>query len=95
MRSYKTLSLSDEPKLFGIPITTGIPLIFLTGLGVLFGYGFQGFTVGGLISWFMHVQFGGIPIKQFFAILYWYLPRGMTVMLFKGSPDSANRFYIR
>lgn len=95
MKSYKTLSLSDEPKLFGIPIVTGIPLIVLTGLGVLFGYGFQGLIVGGALSWVMQSQFGGVPIKQFFAILYWYLPREMTSVLFKASPDSAHRFYIR
>lgn len=95
MKSYRTFILSDEPKIFGIPVTTGIPVVFLTVIGLLTGYSMQLFIVGVAISFIMHSVFGGLPIRQFFAIIYWSLPRILTVCLFRASPDSANRLYIK
>lgn len=94
-RSYQTFLLSDEPKILGVPITTGIPMLVLGGIGFLVGYLFQMFACGALLSFVMHRQFGGLPIRFFWATIYWSLPREMTVILFRAFPDSATRQYIR
>ncbi|STX81254.1 type IV conjugative transfer system protein TraL [Legionella busanensis] len=95
MKSYKTFVLSDEPKILGIPVTTGIPVLLLTLIGLITGYATQLFLIGGAISMFMHFKFGGLPIRQFYGIVYWSLPRLLTGLIFRASPDSANRLYIR
>lgn len=95
MKDYQTFVLSDEPKILGIPITTGLPVLLLTVIGLLIGHSLPLFIVGSGISLFMHYKFGGLPIRQFWGILYWTLPRYLTVLLFHKSPDSAHRLYIR
>jgi conjugal transfer pilus assembly protein TraL len=39
-RNYQTFMLSDEPKIAGIPLTTGLPIFVLTivGLGMFINY---------------------------------------------------------
>lgn len=32
-RNYQTFMLSDEPKIAGIPVTTGLPIFFSLELG--------------------------------------------------------------
>jgi len=95
MKSYKTFELSEEPKLIGIPITTGLPVIILTVIGLFVGLALHLFILGASLSFIMHVKFGGLPIRQFWGVLYWNLPRKLTIALFSKSPDSANRLYIR
>lgn len=95
MKDYQTFVLSDEPKLIGIPITTGIPVLLLTTIGLLTGHALPLFIAGAISSLLMHYQFGGLPIRQFWGVIYWSLPRFLTVFLFQKSPNSANRLYIR
>lgn len=95
MRNYQTLMLSEEPKILGIPVTSGVPLIGLTVLGLVLGYAFELFILGALVSFYMHHKFGGLPIRQFWAIVYWSLPRELTRLVFRRAPDSSHRFYIR
>ena len=95
MRDYQTFVLSEEPKVVGIPITTGLPVLLLTVVGLLIGHAMPLFLFGSALSLFMHFRFGGLPIRQFWGILYWSLPRCLTFILFNKSPDSANRLYIR
>lgn len=95
MRNYQTFLLSEEPKFFGIPILTGVPTFLLTAIGLVTGYSMQLFVLGMGISVFMHVKFGGLPIRQFWGMVYWFLPKKITFALFRRSPDSANRLYIR
>lgn len=40
-RNYQTFMLSDEPKIAGIPVTTGLPIFLLTGIGLLTGLAYQ------------------------------------------------------
>ena len=94
MKKYKTFMLSEEPKLFGIAMTTAIPVFLFTAIGLITGYATQCFALGSLISLVMHFSFGGLPIKFFYAILYWHLPKSVTGQIFSGSPDSANRVYV-
>ena len=94
-RSYETFLLSDEPKLFGIPIVSGFPCISLTITGLIIGYTFQFFLVGSVISFLMHVKFGGQSIRFFYSIVYWFLPRKTTRWLLRRSPDSAHRIYLK
>ncbi len=95
MKNYKTFMLSDEPKIFGIQITSGLPVFLLTAIGLCTGYAPQLFIVGAVLSFIMSWCFGGLPIKYFYSVLYWYLPKKVTCVMFKGSPDSANRVYMR
>ena len=85
-RDYKTFQLSDEPKIAGIPVTTGLPVFLLTGIGLL---------IGAVLSVTMHYKFGGLPIRRLLAIVYWSLPRSTTNLLFRAFPDSAHRLYVR
>ena len=94
-RNYKTLMLSDEPKIAGIPITTGIPVFVLTAIGLVTGLATTLFIIGAALSVAMHVKFGGLPIRLLLAIVYSTLPRAMTYALFPASPDSSHRQYIR
>ncbi len=94
-RSYQTFMLSDEPKIAGIPITTGLPIFLLTGIGLLTGLAYPFFMIGAALSVAMHYKFGGLPIRTLLAIVYWSLPCWLTSMLFRAFPDSANRLYIR
>lgn len=94
-RSYQTFMLSDEPKIAGIPITTGLPIFLLTGIGLLTGLAYQLFMIGAVLSVTMHVKYGGLSLRSLFAIVYWSLPHGLTSLLFRALPDSANRLYIR
>ncbi|HHI9989714.1 TPA: type IV conjugative transfer system protein TraL [Legionella pneumophila] len=94
-RDYKTFKLSDEPKIAGIPVTTGLPLFLLTGIGLITGLSYQLFLIGAAMSVAMHLKFGGLPIRILLSIVYWSLPHRITSLLFPGFPDSANRLYIR
>jgi conjugal transfer pilus assembly protein TraL len=94
-RSYKTFMLFDEPKIAGIPMTTGLPIFLLTAIGLLTGLTYQLFMIGAALSVTMHVKYGGLPLRTLFAIVYWSLPYGFTCLLFRALPDSANRLYIR
>ncbi len=94
-RDYHTFMLSDEPKIAGIPVTTGLPVFFLTGIGLLAGTAFQLFLIGAGLSCLMHFKFGGLPIRTLLSMVYWSLPRAFTAVLFRALPDSANRLYIR
>ncbi|ALA26633.1 type IV conjugative transfer system protein TraL [Piscirickettsia salmonis] len=94
-RSYETFILSDEPKLFGIPIVSGLPCIALTIIGLLSGYGFQLFVVGAITSLLLHVKFGADGIRFFLSIIYWFLPSKLTRVFFWRSPDSAHRLYLK
>lgn len=94
-RNYQTFMLSDEPKIAGIPITTGLPVFLLTGIGLLTGLATTLFMIGAALSIAMHWKFGGLPIRLLLAIVYWMLPRGFTQALFRTFPDSAHRLYIR
>lgn len=94
-RDYKTFKLSDEPKIAGIPISTGLPLFLLTGIGLFTGLAYPLFMIGMAMSVTMHLKFGGLPIRTLLSIVYWSLPYGLTSLLFPGFLDSANRLYIR
>ena len=62
-RNYQTFMLSDEPKIAGIPMTTGLPIFLLTIVGLLVGYVYQLFLIGAMLSVLMHYKFGGLPIR--------------------------------
>ena len=94
-RDYHTFMLSDEPKIAGIPVTTGLPVFLLTGIGLITGMTFQLFLIGAVMSCVMHFKFGGLPIRVLFSIIYWSLPSALTAGLFRAWPRSANRLYIR
>lgn len=94
-RNYHTFMLSDEPKLFGVPVTTGLPVFCLTGIGLVVGMATQLFLIGAALSALMHFKFGGVPIRGLFSIVYWSLPKRLTCVLFRSLPDSAHRLYIR
>lgn len=94
-RDYKTFLLSDEPKIAGFPITTGLPLFALTGFGVLIGNASVFFMIGLALSGLMFYQFGGLSLRVFLSIAYWSLPKVITQLFFPSFPDSSNRLYIR
>ncbi len=94
-RNYHTFMLSDEPKIFGVPVTTGLPVFCLTGIGLLIGMATPLFLIGAALSALMHFKFGGLPIRGLFAIVYWALPKKLTHVLFRFMPDSAHRIYVR
>lgn len=94
-RNYKTFMLSDEPKIAGIPVTTGLPVFLLTGIGLLTGLAFQLFLIGSALSFGMYYQFGGLPLRIILSMIYWSLPKVMTKPLFRAFPNSADRQYIR
>ncbi|HBI22321.1 MAG TPA: type IV conjugative transfer system protein TraL, partial [Legionella sp.] len=56
---------------------------------------YQLFMIGAALSALMHYKFGGLPIRTLLSIVYWALPHGLTSLLFREFPDSANRLYIR
>lgn len=95
MHCYKTFMLSDEPKIAGIPIVTGIPVFFLTTIGLLIGYGPVLFVIGASLSIFMHFKFGALSLRLIFAICYWSFPPTMTQFIFRAFPNSAHRRYVR
>ena len=94
-RNYRTFMLADEPKIAGIPITTGLPVFLLTGIGLITGMTFPLFLIGTCLSVLMHVKFGGLSIRTLFAIMYWSLPHVFTSLIFRALPNSANRLFIR
>lgn len=94
-RNYRTFMLRDEPKIAGIPLTTGLPVFLLTSIGLVTDLTYQLFLVGTLMSVAMHLKFGGLPIRILLSIVYWSLPQSMTAVIFQNSPKSANRLYIR
>ena len=94
-RSYKTFMLSDEPKLFGIPIISGLPCIALTIVGLMTNYTFQLFVVGVALSFAMHFTFSGKGIRIFFSVVYWKFPKKSTSLLLRRSPDSSKRIYLK
>ena len=94
-RNYKTFMLSDEPKIAGIPITTGLPVFILTGIGLLIGAAFQLFIVGTILSGVMYYQFGGMTLRIILSIIYWSLPYKLTQLIFRSFPDSGNRLFLR
>ena len=95
MRTYQTFMLSDEPRIAGIPLTTGIPVFLCTFVGMLIGYAYQLFLVGSILSVIMHFQFGVTGIRFFLSIIYWSLPRALTCLIFRAASHSANRQFIR
>ena len=95
-RSYETFMLSDEPKLFGIPIVSAIPCIALTVIGMFMGLIYQGFVVGAIISFALHVKFGGQGIRIFLSIVYWVLPRKVSMAFgLIRFPDSSQRIFLK
>jgi len=92
--NYATFMLSEEPRIAGIPLTTGIPVYVSTGIGLLIGYAPQLFLIGAVLSLIMHFKFGGLPLRVLLGIMYWSLPYAMTNALFRAFPDSANRIYV-
>ena len=93
--NYKTFMLSDEPKIAGIPVTTGLPVFLLTLIGMAIGYISQMFLAGSVISLVMYFKFGGLPIRVLLAMIYWAFPQTMTKVLFRAFPASSNRIYLR
>lgn len=93
-RNYRTFMLSDEPKIVGIPITTGLPVFILTALGFLMGYVYQLFVIGAVLSVAMHYIYGGLPIRILLAMAYWSFPKSLTRLIFRAFPDSSVRQYI-
>ncbi|MCF6768422.1 type IV conjugative transfer system protein TraL [Thiotrichales bacterium 19S11-10] len=96
-KSYETFMLSEEPKIAGIPIVSGLPCISLTVIGLILNCGFQLFVIGGFLSFILHVKFSGDGIRFFYSIIYWMLPNYITKYLFglRRSPNSAYRVYLR
>ena len=94
-RDYNTFMLSDEPKIAGIPVTTGLPVFCLTGIGLVTGMAFQLFLIGAGLSCLMHFKFGGLPLRTLLSIVYWSLPQTFTAGIFRAFPDSSHRLYIR
>ncbi|CZK51124.1 putative conjugative transfer protein TraL [Legionella pneumophila] len=86
--------LSEEPRIAGIPLTTGLPVYLLTGIGLLIGYAPQLFVIGAVLSLIMHVQFGGLPLRVLLGIIYWFLPHAITTLIFRSFPNSAHRIYV-
>lgn len=93
-RDYRTFMLSDEPKIAGIPVTTGLPVFILTGFGFFIGYVYQLFVIGAVLSAAMHYIYGGLPIRILLAMAYWSLPKSLTGLIFRAFPDSSIRQYI-
>ena len=94
-RNYKTFILSDEPKIAGIPIATGLPVFSLTILGMLVGHVPELFMIGAVMSFFMHHKFGGLVMRTLLLMIHWSLPKGLTGLIFRAFPDSAHRIYVR
>ena len=92
--NYSTFMLAEEPRIAGIPLTTGLPVYLLTGIGLLIGYGPQLFGIGAVLSFIMHVKFGGLPLRILLGIMYWSLPYAMTRIIFRTFPNSAYRIFI-
>lgn len=92
--NYSTFMLAEEPRIVGIPLTTGLPVYFLTGIGLLIGYAPQLFVIGAALSLIMHFKFGGLPLRVLLGIIYWSLPHVMTKIIFRTFPNSAHRIYV-
>lgn len=92
--NYATFMLAEEPRIAGIPLTTGLPVYLLTGVGLLIGYGPQLFVIGAALSFIMHVKFGGLPLRVLLGIMYWSLPHAMTRIIFRTFPNSAYRIFV-
>ncbi len=86
--------LAEEPRIAGIPLTTGLPVYFFTGIGLLIGYAPQMFVIGAALSAIMYFKFGGLPLRILLGIIYWSLPHAMTHMVFRTFPNSAHRIYV-
>lgn len=95
-RNYDTFMLSDEPKIFGIPIVSGLPCVAFTLIGMPFGFIYQGFVLGAIISIALHLKFNGQGIRFFLSIVYWMLPKQVSMAFgLRRFPDSANRTYLK
>lgn len=94
-RDYRTFMLSDEPKIAGIPLATGLPVFLLTGVGMLTGFVSQLFLIGAVLSIVMHYKFGGLTMRALLSVVYWSLPATFTGMMFRAFPNSANRLFVR
>jgi conjugal transfer pilus assembly protein TraL len=94
-KSYKTFRLSEEPRVFGVPIVTAVPVVLLTLAGLISGNAPTFFMIGGSISLLIHVTMGKSPFKKLLGYVYWYLPHFITKLFMKNLPDSAFRKYKR
>ena len=59
-RNYQTFMLSDEPKIAGIPITTGLPVFLLTTIGLITGFATTLFIIGAVLSLTMHLKLNAL-----------------------------------
>lgn len=94
-KSYRTFRLSEEPRLFGVPVVTAAPCVFLTLIGLITGCAPTMFLIGGSISLMLHLTLGKSPFRKLIGIAYWYLPYFVTSILLRSAPDSALRKYKR
>lgn len=86
--------LYEEPRIAGIPLTTGLPVYLLTGIGLILGYAPQFFVIGAFLSLIMHFKFGGLSLRVLLGIVYWSLPHVFTQIIFRTFPNSAHRIYV-
>jgi conjugal transfer pilus assembly protein TraL len=95
-RNYATFMLSDEPRILGIPLVIGLPCVAFTLLGLLFGYGYQGFLLGAGLSLLLHLKFNGQGLRLILAVMYWLLPEQLskTCLGLRRSPASHQRVYL-
>lgn len=94
-KDYKTILLSNEPKIFGFPLLTVLPIVLLTLIGLLFQEAYKGMMIGFAISASIHFMGGDKSFRVLLSLIYHHSPKELNNLLFIGWPDSANKLYMR
>ncbi len=95
MKSYKTFILSDEPRWFGIPVISALPVLSLTVFGLLINKTWPLFIIGFIISLIVHFTCASQGIKYFLSLMYWHLPNSISSIIFNKFPQACNRIYMK
>lgn len=95
-KDYHTVILTAEPRIFGLPLLTVLPLVVLVLIGLAFSNNVFNWMVAGFIaSGAVHFTHGDKAFRVIVGIIYSHCPREVTQVLFRRWPDPAHRLFLK
>lgn len=88
-------TLSEQPRLLGLPYDEAIPALPPLAWGVYVGNPMFGLCAGALIWFAIKYAKRGHGSMWLYNLLYWYFPTALFRVVFKMIPDSSFRQWIK
>lgn len=88
-------TLNDQAKWFGLPIDELICVIPVIGWAVWINKPIFGFIIGGFIWLLIKKAKKGKGSRWLYNLIYWYLPSFIFKGIYKKTPDSCSRQWIK